>query len=922
MKTKPFATPYCPGFGSHNRKFAASIVIHVMRCFLALALFSTHGLAATPGPGSALQFDGTNGVVLLQNPAAPFPNPAGEFTIEFWAKPTALRDASAAEGNSGTAGTSGQRYAIFPDDGGNAYGASHASVGVSVGINGVAVFARGTAYFPPILAHNVSITNWTHIAVVVQTNRPRLYLNGTLVRTGVTSTKALHPSAGLGDPGFHYGHYQGQVDEIRIWKLARTASEIQAAMNLPLPENPNLVVLYYRLDEGSGDVITNATLESFDGQRFPSPAGFPAWVPSTAPVGVPLLATIPATQLQPDRAQLNAVVQPHGLATTAWFEWGGTTNYGNTTPPAALGSNFVSSSLGVTISNLAVGATYHFRAVASNSVGVVRGTNATFQTPFFGPIHSGLPLVAFGSGIFADMDTNGTLDVTLVGVGNTGFFSDVWLNSGGTLNRQFHALGQVQNAFATVADIDNDGRMDLSIMGSPISGELARLYRNTEGGMVEVAAAITQVRNGGMDWGDYDNDGLKDLALSGFSSTPPGGSFHTTIWRNTGSTVTNINAGLPGLTVSAVAWGDYDNDGLLDLAIQGGTGGASIVQIWRNNGTGFTNINAGLTGMNSGDLSWGDYDNDGRLDLLVSGFIALTSTTEVWRNTGAGFTNIQAAITGADSGSFWGDYNNDGRLDVVTMGTSGGGVRSTRVWQNNPDGFVQVPANLPAANQGTVAWGDYDRDGRLDILQIGYDGFAIFTDIWRNGSPATNTAPSAPAHLTAQPTSTGIQLAWYRASDAQTPSIGLTHNIRVGTTPGSANVVGPEANLSTGQRFVARMGNAQMRTNAFLNLPPGRYYWSVQGVDTAFEGGPWAPEQSFDVGGSRFTKLALHEPGTIQLTLAGYVGRTYAIKASADISAPPAQWQTVTNVLIGSPGVYEFTVPNLGEARYFRAEGL
>jgi hypothetical protein len=91
-----------------------------------------------------------------------------------------------------------------------------------------------------------------------------------------------------------------------------------------------------------------------------------------------------------------------------------------------------------------------------------------------------------------------------------------------------------------------------------------------------------------------------------------------------------------------------------------------------------------------------------------------------------------------------------------------------------------------------------------------------------------------------------VNLSWGAASDTQTPSGGLTYNLRVGTRPGSADVVAPRSDTTTGWRCLPEMGNAQTGLSSTLrNLKPGRYFWSVQAVDSAFAGGTFAEEGSF-----------------------------------------------------------------------------
>lgn len=82
---------------------------------------------------------------------------------------------------------------------------------------------------------------------------------------------------------------------------------------------------------------------------------------------------------------------------------------------------------------------------------------------------------------------------------------------------------------------------------------------------------------------------------------------------------TDIGAPLPGITDGSVAWGDYDNDGDLDILLAGSTGSDRIAKIYRNDDGNFVDINAALPGVLRSSVAWGDYDNDGDLDILLTG---------------------------------------------------------------------------------------------------------------------------------------------------------------------------------------------------------------------------------------------------------------------------------------------------------------
>ena len=176
--------------------------------------------------GRALSFDGVSGYVTNGMPGLAYIR--NSYTMEFWAWPKAAR-ASTPEDTSGLAGISNQRYAIFPDNYG---GPGVAGAGVSVGTNGVSVFEHSAVYLPSLLVYDTPITGWTHIAVVYSNRQPRLYLNGMLVRMGLTSGADSYPSTSLGEggngPALYYGYYAGLLDEVSIYSRALSSPEVQA----------------------------------------------------------------------------------------------------------------------------------------------------------------------------------------------------------------------------------------------------------------------------------------------------------------------------------------------------------------------------------------------------------------------------------------------------------------------------------------------------------------------------------------------------------------------------------------------------------------------------------------------------------------------------------------------------------------------
>jgi hypothetical protein len=355
----------------------------------------------------------------------------------------------------------------------------------------------------------------------------------------------------------------------------------------------------------------------------------------------------------------------------------------------------------------------------------------------------------------------------------------------------------------------------------------------------------------------------------------------TRIYRNGGGpnpTFSDIGAGLVGVEGGAVAWGDADNDGDLDIALTGlDNTNARIARIYQNSGganPSFSDVGAELVGRTFSSVAWGDYDNDGDQDLLVAGRTDTGSATTLHRNFGFTtpiFPDVDAGLPGVGSGSSgsvaWGDYDNDGHLDILLAGPGAPSSSLTRVYRNsggpNPT-FTQIPAFLPGLQGAAVAWGDCDNDADLDMVLVGFDGFLPggISRIYANGcvlpkpmamgakrqvhSAGPNTPPNQPTELHATFDGALAVFSWSPASDAETPSDGLSYNLRVGTSPGAADIVSPMANASTGFRRVpSLLGNVNQNTTWEVFLPgPGPYYWSVQAVDGSSSGSSFAVEET------------------------------------------------------------------------------
>ena len=305
---------------------------------------------------------------------------------------------------------------------------------------------------------------------------------------------------------------------------------------------------------------------------------------------------------------------------------------------------------------------------------------------------------------------------------------------------------------SVMEDFDGDGDLDLMASSSGLRDQL-RVFRNNGDGSFDDTTTEAGLEGlvGGLNLvpADYDNDGHADvLVLRGAWSNRP---HPNSLLRSNGdgsfTDVTEAAGLLRGAPTQTAAWGDYDNDGDVDLFV-GNESELSLTysypsQLFRNNGDGTFSDVAYLAGVQVvgfvKGVAWGDYDNDGRLDLYLS---RLEEPNHLFRNEGPSadgqwsFREVTAAAgVEAPLNSFptwFFDYDNDGWLDLYVAGfrDSVGDVVAEYLGERRPAGhpvlyrnqgdgtFVDVTevAGL-ARSMPTMGsnYGDLDNDGFLDL---------------------------------------------------------------------------------------------------------------------------------------------------------------------------------------------------------------
>jgi hypothetical protein len=276
-------------------------------------------------------------------------------------------------------------------------------------------------------------------------------------------------------------------------------------------------------------------------------------------------------------------------------------------------------------------------------------------------------------------------------------------------------LTGLSNCSAAWGDYDNDMDLDLLVSGESTNGNsYLKLYRNSDGMFEEVATNFIGLKNGSVKWGDYDNDGDLDILATGNNVEEK--SF---IYKNEDGNFIEIDPGFAYFgAFSHASWGDFDNDGDLDVFITGNWNS----KLYRNQGQDvFSDTGYDFIPLNSSRACWGDIDKDGDKDILLTGDTGGGMKLLCYINNNGQFEEIELENIGLSAGSVeWGDYDSDGDLDILMMGFNDYVEPDANIYRN--DGnliFTNIYAGLPPVAMGNASWGDVDNDGDLDVAITG-----------------------------------------------------------------------------------------------------------------------------------------------------------------------------------------------------------
>jgi hypothetical protein len=472
-----------------------------------------------------------------------------------------------------------------------------------------------------------------------------------------------------------------------------------------------------------------------------------------------------------------------------------------------------------------------------------------------------------GAVAWGDYDRDGDQDVAVMGTGNSGAVTKLYENKNGVFVDTNQNFTRLYGGDISWVDLNKDGWIDLVVSGFNATPQ-TKVYINNNGTSFNPTTdyGLPQLYSSKMAWGDLDNDGDIDLTISGIDKDE--NYVFNILYKEDKQDkfviepkTINTNNYMMGGNYEGFINGDLkivdiDLDGDNDIVYNGGNkSGMPINGIIYNSyikttiPNNYNNYNQSFNLKNSTIEVAKMSSSQSNLTVISSGVDSNGANQFYSSNALAGYMGAgsESQFPKLKNGDIAvADYNNDGTNDILFTGEDAAGIPTTKLYFQNTDGnYKPSPIVLEGLRNSTANWVDYDTDGDLDLFLTGTSSTGGVKSLLYESNIANkkNAAPAMVTGLIAEDLGNGkIKFKWNTPKDDYSTNLGYV--IKLGTTPGGTELSNTESNLTTGARLITKQ--APIYTGFYeIQLDPGKYYWSVQAVDTGLKGSAFSAEDSF-----------------------------------------------------------------------------
>ena len=289
--------------------------------------------------------------------------------------------------------------------------------------------------------------------------------------------------------------------------------------------------------------------------------------------------------------------------------------------------------------------------------------------------------------------------------------------------------GGANTRHVAIGDFNGDGIPDVAlptINAGNVPGTLIVLLGNGDGTFTAAAGPQVGVAPTQVVVGDFNGDGKADLAVSNAgaqaNNTFPAGTVTILLGNGDGTFTPQANSPTTGFQAQSLVTGDFNGDGVADLAVVNGQSNTVTILLGNGDGT-FTAGQSPATGSGAYEIAIGDFNGDGVPDLAVSNFY--DNTVSVLLGNGDGtFTAAASPATGtAPGGVAIADFNGDGNADIAV--TNSGDDTVTVLLGNGNGGFTAAASPTTGGYPFAIAAADFNGDGKADLAVTNLDDSTV-----------------------------------------------------------------------------------------------------------------------------------------------------------------------------------------------------